>query len=865
MADVEKSETNSKAFALRIAQNIGCTGAHKKDGKWMPCSTMEELQEISASAEPKKKTALVEVEERFKRRSRKGKKRQWENLGQRGVAGIDAMENGGIVSAPIVSVKAGIPGLAPRDSDDDVYTEIESARKRSVRLGCIGVRRLVSQSGRTVWMPCTTNTDYARLAGTTALGRRHQRQAANLAIRKIVSEQLKNPRRKKSLFDEMYEEKGLGRAIGRAVGSGSRRGKIRRAIEVIDGILDPRLRRDVDGDGFIFDGTSREMPDPTRAIPDTGEGLTSMRRSENRLSDYRDRGVEAYDPTKPRKPSKPTRVNPSDISVGGNLKAREILRSDRLRNRSRQDQATMLGVSVDVIEQMEKPDATIDPYAADRLADALNLNPTAIWGDDWLKPDITEEAAPKRTRKMRELDDRDRQILKMRDEGKTLDEIGKELGITKTRVNQLLKRAIESNSREFDKGSRKPNTIPTRVAKSSGMVKRDATGKVIIEKDVRKEVFDKTVESLKKLGMTEDEINILLGGKREANVTPESANSPSVLMLDNPMTGLRSARKKSIPPSEWPESEKKHYLNWANARPSFVVPYSLVVKYNKDKFLSDKDWRLLKQFYDRYGANSRSRNVTPMGLRSTSTYTGTPNVGAKRMGQIILGRVQSKFKGERPGQRKHHAIIGAPGMGKTSLYDFLSRTAIIPGDSEAAHIDPDFVKQGMEGYNGGAGAGNIHRESAMAAMHIYRDAVKEQMDIVTEGTGKRLMDYLNLAKGYEMVGHAAWIPPSGAKERIRKRKLEDGREIAEYIVDHIADVSYDLVARHLRNGEMSSFYLWDTDVPKGAAPKLIAKVEGGVFVVNDEDKFKSWSTGGRGGSNGDKNLSYFKKKYAKSQ
>jgi predicted ABC-type ATPase len=153
----------------------------------------------------------------------------------------------------------------------------------------------------------------------------------------------------------------------------------------------------------------------------------------------------------------------------------------------------------------------------------------------------------------------------------------------------------------------------------------------------------------------------------------------------------------------------------------------------------------------------------------------------------------------------------------------------------------------------------------MAAMHIYRDAVKEQMDVVTEGTGKRLMDYLNLAKGYEMVGHAAWIPPSGAKERIRKRKLEDGREIAEYIVDHIADVSYDLVARHLRNGEMSSFYLWDTDVPKGAAPKLIAKVEGGVFVVNDENKFKSWSTGGRGGQTGDKNLSYFKKKYAKSQ
>ena len=99
--------------------------------------------------------------------------------------------------------------------------------------------------------------------------------------------------------------------------------------------------------------------------------------------------------------------------------------------------------------------------------------------------------------------------------------------------------------------------------------------------------------------------------------------------------------------------------------------------------------------------------------------------------------------------------------------------------------------------------------------------------------------------------------------KTRSMRCDSGKAMLCYCEDFT--VSNLELVRHLRNGEMSSFYLWDTDVPKGAAPKLIAKVEGGVFVVNDEDKFKSWSTGGRGGSNGDKNLSYFKKKYAKSQ
>ena len=71
-----------------------------------------------------------------------------------------------------------------------------------------------------------------------------------------------------------FHEKGLGRAIGRAIfgrgrGRGRGRGMGGNASRFIYGVLDPNKRRDVDGDGMIFDGTWREMPDPTRFNPNT--------------------------------------------------------------------------------------------------------------------------------------------------------------------------------------------------------------------------------------------------------------------------------------------------------------------------------------------------------------------------------------------------------------------------------------------------------------------------------------------------------------------------------------------------------------------------------------------------------------------
>ena len=78
-----------------------------------------------------------------------------------------------------------------RDNDPDVFMDPDSARFRSRQLGCIGISRRISKTGRAVWMPCTNMSDYSRVSGSTSLGRRGQRRDMENTVRTIVSRELK--------------------------------------------------------------------------------------------------------------------------------------------------------------------------------------------------------------------------------------------------------------------------------------------------------------------------------------------------------------------------------------------------------------------------------------------------------------------------------------------------------------------------------------------------------------------------------------------------------------------------------------------------------------------------------------------------
>ncbi len=195
------STTAAKMKALREAKKLGCSGAHQTgDGVWRPCSSAESLAKIV----PSSPSAIGPISApRRQQRGNNNMQRQWENLGSRGIVAIDTLSGGGLVSG--VVGKQYQPA-APRDEDPDVFTDIEAARDRSRQLGCIGVSRRISRSGRTIWMPCTNMTDLANRTGRTALGRRNMQKRTERFIADVVKRN--QPRamrsRKKSLYDDLH-------------------------------------------------------------------------------------------------------------------------------------------------------------------------------------------------------------------------------------------------------------------------------------------------------------------------------------------------------------------------------------------------------------------------------------------------------------------------------------------------------------------------------------------------------------------------------------------------------------------------------------------------------------------------------------
>jgi uncharacterized protein YjbI with pentapeptide repeats/predicted ABC-type ATPase len=280
------SITAAKMKALREAKKLGCSGAHQTDdGIWRPCSSAEALAKIIPSSPS---GVSGSIGPRRQQRGNNNMRRQWEPLGARGVVSIDTLAGGGLVSG--VVGKQYQPA-APRDEDPDVFTDIEVARDRSRQLGCIGVSRRTSRSGRTVWMPCTNMSDLANRTGRTSLGRRNMQKRTERFIADVVRRnQPKATRsRKKSLYNDLHSNgdintKGLGPKVGRRIGRGLRAAPAGFVFIDITGAID------ADKDGIVFEGLPLERPIIPRFIIPEGTarrvqnliGTTAQANEQNR-------------------------------------------------------------------------------------------------------------------------------------------------------------------------------------------------------------------------------------------------------------------------------------------------------------------------------------------------------------------------------------------------------------------------------------------------------------------------------------------------------------------------------------------------------------------------------------------------------
>jgi len=259
-------DTANRAAALRRAKELGCAGAHQHpNGTWMACKTHEEYERLENEQE--KKSVLSRMRDYESVRERKGRKKKsknkknWEELSERGVIAIDTMSGGGLVSGAVGGKAA---SSIPFDGDEDVFTDINSARRRARQMGCIGVARRRSTGGNTVWTPCSNITDYARRTGSTALGRRYRDRLERQRARRILEEEQdrlgkKKPRRKVSLNEELY-----GKSLGRALRSAQP--------------YDPKAL-DGDNDGLIQDSTAFERPAVVRKVGKAVKKATKTKKS----------------------------------------------------------------------------------------------------------------------------------------------------------------------------------------------------------------------------------------------------------------------------------------------------------------------------------------------------------------------------------------------------------------------------------------------------------------------------------------------------------------------------------------------------------------------------------------------------------
>lgn len=216
--------------AIRIAQRLGCYGAHQtEDGSWMPCKDHETFIAVSRGEKPVdlhmgKKSAIESRASRISSKSKKlfptreeamaesrsngcstvrvvfvnggrmfapctpknngrpentgmipPSKDTFENLREGGILSIDTLPSGSLVSGKdddIEQIDAkGFVNYVSRSTDPDVYLDPDSARIRSRQLGCIGIRSYTARDGKTVYLPCTNGSDYNRVMNLRPDGR----------------------------------------------------------------------------------------------------------------------------------------------------------------------------------------------------------------------------------------------------------------------------------------------------------------------------------------------------------------------------------------------------------------------------------------------------------------------------------------------------------------------------------------------------------------------------------------------------------------------------------------------------------------------------------------------------------------------
>ncbi len=248
--------------------------------------------------------------------------------------------------------------------------------------------------------------------------------------------------------------------------------------------------------------------------------------------------------------------------------------------------------------------------------------------------------------------------------------------------------------------------------------------------------------------------------------------------------------------------------------------------------------------------------VNPDGVDTQQRYQDADgNYSSERMAlhASIIGKVLAGAAKPPPGERPVVVWMGGgPASGKSTLF----KSGVVTLPEGHAMVDPDAIKGQLPEYqeqvaSGDAtAAGYNHEESSDVSKQALSSAISGGFHTVLDSTGdsgyENLANKVNRSRAHGHAIHAEYVTvdTDEAVRRAMARAEKTGRMVVEEIIRDTHRKVSQIVPQAIKNGLFDSVNIWDTEVPIGEKPILIASANGSILSVQDEGRWKKFMAKG---------------------
>ena len=434
-------------------------------------------------------------------------------------------------------------------------------------------------------------------------------------------------------------------------------------------------------------------------------------------------------------------------------------------------------------------------------------NPIGTNGDD------RNGVSGKMGNKNPEVQKKIKNVVKLRQQGKTNREIAEDLGLNLGQVQQYLTQA-----------------------RKQGIDLPDSRGRTVAATEARIQA----VRSLQMQGFNTGEIAEKLGISRvdvvNGKVTGTPASTKKRIAARKAAAKRREAKKKINNPRGGGVSGKMSAMP-----PLDNTLESRLPGFDPDSLPSDYDPLFLTRPNPRPTMSWYTALPNEPFVAVTATFGGTTKIVDWRHDEVYVPIVSALVNAikKRTGKKRLISVGGAPGSGKST--DRKNGLNGIPSPADSLHLDADEIKTLIPEARALHAAGNldwantVHEESRTIVDMALQQGIKDGHDIVYDSTGQFNSGFGTLQaardNGYEIVTHYNVATPARLEAARLKRQQTDPRNIPSHLAS--ATIATNRTTMPKVADFADEFYLWDADNDTGARTLLARKKKGGQLEVLD--------------------------------